>query len=123
MKIEFTLPYPKPMRQFCKLYGLNAIYSGKHWSKRRQDSEYWHLLVKNELRKNKIPKKEFKKPVIIRFSWNDGLDCSNHAYAGKMIEDALKGWVIHDDSKKYVREIRHRFHDENYIMVEVMEDF
>lgn len=61
----------------------------------------------------------FKVPVKITFYWNDNLDCSNHAYMAKMIEDALKGWVIEDDNRKHVIGIHHEFHKENYIKVEV----
>jgi hypothetical protein len=41
-----------------------------------------------------------------------------------MIEDALKGWVIEDDSRRYVKEIVHRFWEENMmrVTVEVISD-
>ena len=35
----------------------------------------------------------------------------------KMIEDALKGVLIKDDSPKYVRSMTIGFHDEHYIRV------
>ena len=49
------------------------------------------------------------------------MDCSNHAYMGKMIEDALKGWIIEDDSRKYVKEITHGFHSGKFIFVRLEE--
>lgn len=121
--MKFTISYPKPkqMASFCKRFGLNSIYSGKHWSKRKEDKEYWHWLIKSELEKQAIPAKIFDKPVCIAFYWNDGLDCSNHAYIGKMIEDCLKGYLIKDDSRRYVNEIRHRFYNEPFITVEISE--
>ena len=121
--MKFTIPYLngpiKTMKQFCQRFGFNSIYSGKHWSKRNEDKEYWHWLIKSELAKQNIPAKTFEKPVCITFYWNDGLDCSNHAYIGKMVEDCLKGHLIKDDSRRYVKEIRHRFYDRQFITVEI----
>jgi len=122
--IKFTIPYPKNKAQksdWCKRYGLNAIYQGKHWSKRKADSEFWHYLVHKELSSQGIPRKQFEKPVTITMLWNDGMDIDNHAYIGKMIVDSLKGWLIKDDTKKYYAAITHRFHDKNYITVEIKE--
>jgi hypothetical protein len=109
------------MAIFCKTYGLNAIYAGKHWTERNRDKEYWHWLVKSELIKQKISIHIFDKPVCITFFWDDGLDCSNHAYMAKMIEDCLRGYFITDDSRRYVAEIRNKFHDEQCIKVEIEE--
>ncbi|QEY33860.1 hypothetical protein FL966_01705 [Caproiciproducens galactitolivorans] len=123
--IRFTIPYITPqirtMKQFCRLFGLNAIYAGKHWAQRKKDAEYWHLIVTNCLSCQNVPHKPNVKPVTITFWWNDRMDCSNHAYAAKMIEDAMKGWVIKDDSRRYVKEIRHKFYDGDCIAVEVNE--
>lgn len=122
-RMKFTIPYPKPkqMAAFCKRFGLNSIYAGKHWSKRKEDKEYWYWLIKSELAKQSVPAKIFEKAVCITFHWNDGLDCSNHAYIAKMIEDCLKGYLIKDDSRRYVAEIRHKFYDEPFITVEILE--
>lgn len=119
--VRFKIEYPpgKKKAAFCKRYGLNAIYAGKHWSKRSEDSEYWHYLVKQTMREHGIPKRMFDKPVEINFWWDDGLDCSNHAYMGKMIEDAMRGYILKDDRRKYVKRISHAFHDCGYIGVEV----
>jgi hypothetical protein len=108
------------MAKFCREYGLNSIYAGKHWTKRKTDKDYWHILVKSALAKaNSL--QMFKQPIMITFYWNDGLDCSNHAYMAKMIEDCLKGYIIEDDSRRYVKEICHKFYDEPFITVEIME--
>ncbi len=119
--IRFTIPYPKKkqMAAFCREYGLNAIYSGKHWSRRKADKEYWRCLVSSELKRQRIARLIIDKPVEIIFRWNDGLDCSNHAYMGKMIEDVLVGYLIKDDSRKHVKKISHEFHDKSYIEVEI----
>lgn len=124
MKVEFTIPYPKTRKgrvSWAREYGLNAIYSGKHWRKRNADKEFWHNLVRSELRRQRIPQVQFEAPVAVRFSWSDGMDCDNHAYMGKMIPDSLSGYLIKDDNRKYVQEITHKFHDGDYILVEVDE--
>ncbi len=115
--MTFTIQYPPSL----KGYSLNDIYSGKHWTKRKKDSEYWHLIVHSELNKQGIKKQIFKKPVAITFSWNDRLDIDNHAYIGKMIVDALKDYLIVDDTRKYFVKVAHQFHNGKYILVEVKE--
>ena len=103
MKEMICIEYPKTKagkRQWGKEYGMNAIYAGKHWSRRKADSEYWHSLT-------------------IDFWWDDRLDMDNHAYMAKMIVDALKGWVIQDDNRRCVREIAHHWHDRGCILVEI----
>lgn len=120
--ISFIIPYPttpKKKSAWSKEYGLNAIYSGKHWSRRKKDSEFWHYLVLSELRKQGIEPDLFKKPVKITFYHNDKMDIDNHAYIGKMVVDSLKGYLIVDDTRKYFTEVRHKFHDKDYIKIEV----
>ena len=122
--ICFIRPYPesrKGMTAFCKEYSLNSIYAGKHWTKRKADKEYWRLLVLSELKRQKIKPQMLQEPVEIVFTWNDHLDCSNHAYMGKMIEDCLVGYLLHDDNRRYVKRIVHQFHEEHYIKIEVKE--
>lgn len=124
MTVQFTIPYPKTRRgktAWAREYSLNAIYAGKHWRKRNSDKEFWYALVRSELRRQGVPQVFFNGPVAVTFSWHDGLDCDNHAYMGKMILDTLRGYLIQDDSRKYVREITHKFHDEDCILVEVKE--
>ena len=121
--MTFTIPYPKTktaQKQFNKRFGLNSLYAGKHWAQRREDAEYIHSTVHACLMEQRIPRKMYDEPVSITFYWDDHLDCSNHAYLGKMIEDALKGWLIEDDSRRYVKSITHRFYDSDRITVEVI---
>lgn len=124
-KTVLKIPYPKTAagkRQWSREYGLNAIYAGKHWTKRQKDSQYWHALVKEEqLQQQNIAKKPFERPVRIVFSWNSRLDIDNEAYKRKLIIDALKGWVIYDDTKRYVRELADKITSEEYIIVEIEE--
>ena len=114
--MKFYIDYPP---NFGKLYGLNAIYAGIPWQKRRRNALCWHDMVLLTLKKSGVRKGLYKYPVRLTFYWNDRLDCSNHAYAAKMIEDALKGYLIVDDSKKYVREITHKFHADKRIGVKI----
>lgn len=122
--IRFKIPYPTTKvekKRWNKEYGLNAIYAGKHWIKRKEDSEYWHWMVKKQLISQKIRKVIFENPVEITFAYNDNLDCSNHAYIAKMIEDSLKGWLLVDDNRKHVKRITHEFWEEDSILVEIQE--
>lgn len=119
--VKFRIDYPSGKRKaaFCRQYGLNSIYAGKHWSKRDEDVKYWSLLVRQAMREHDIPPVMFDKPVAIDFLWDDGLDCDNHAYMAKMIIDAMKGYLYKDDKRKYVKRVTHDFHDGGYISVEV----
>ncbi len=63
----------------------------------------------------------FEGPVVIEAYFNDNLDCSNHAAELKMIEDGMKGLIIADDNRKYVKGVAMYFHDEDYILVRVKE--
>jgi hypothetical protein len=123
MTISFTIPYPSTKAgktDWNRRYGLNSYYSGKHWSERKKDAEYWHYLVRSELRK--LEKRSMlRSPVVITFYYNDNLDLSNHAAMAKMIEDALKGVIIEDDSRKHVKGIEHYFHGEDFIRVVIKE--
>lgn len=119
---RFTIEYPRSRderTEWNTAYGLNAIYAGKHWKERQKDKDFWRLIVRSAMNRAKIPHQPFDRPVTITMSWNDGLDIDNHAYMGKMIVDAMRGRLFKDDNRRYVREVRHRFHDEDCILVEV----
>jgi Endodeoxyribonuclease RusA. len=103
--MTFYIDYPQKISN----YGMNAIYSGKHWTKRKKDAEYWHILTINALRQQGIKRNVLDYPVKVVLSWNDRLDIDNHSYMGKMIVDSLKGYIIKDDNRKYLKEITHRF--------------
>lgn len=124
MTESFRIYYPKSkaeQKRWASEYGLNAYYAGKHWSKRKQDADYWHLLTASAMNRQDIRRKPFEKPVILTFWFNDRLDCSNHAMYIKMIEDGMKGRIITDDSKRFVKGIECYFHDEDYILVQIRE--
>ena len=122
--VTFTIPYPptkKGLAAWNKRFSLNAYWSGKHYRQRAQDARDIHSLTILALRQGRVKKEPFRGPAEIVFRWDDKLDCSNHAALGKMIEDALKGWVIQDDSPRWVRRITHEFWDGKCIEVEVRE--
>lgn len=124
MTIEFTMPYPanqKARSVFCKRYGLNGIYAGKHWSQRKADADEWHEVVRYELHRQHIPNQMFHGPVEITFLWDDRLDIDNHALMGKLTVDALKGYLLQNDSRKYYRRVVHDFWDGGCIKVQVRE--
>lgn len=120
--VQFTIPYPptkKGKAAWNKRYSLNAYWAGKHYKQRAEDARTIHTLVVLALRQARIRKELIKAPVEIIFRWHDGLDCDNHAALGKMIVDALKGWVIKDDSPRWVRRVTHEFWTGDGFQVEV----
>lgn len=123
MSIRFVIPYPKTGKArsaWAKTYGLNAYWAGKHWAKRKADAEYWHTLVRTELRRQGV-KRMVDGPFAVRIYWNDRLDLDNHAAMGKMIVDALKGVIIPDDSRRWFKWLEYGWHDEDWIEVEIEE--
>lgn len=123
-QVQFTLPYPPnpaKRREWAKRYSLNAYWAGKHWSQRKQDADFWHGLVTAQMAHQKVPRKLFARAVKITFSWNDRLDIDNHAAMAKLIVDAMKGWLLQNDSRRWYAGCEHKFHDRDYILVEVEE--
>ena len=59
----------------------------------------------------------FEKPARVTFWHHDNMDIDNHAAIEKMIVDALKDRVLHNDSKKWLREKHVYFHDRECIRV------
>lgn len=122
--VRFTIPYPPTARgkaAWNKRFSLNAYWSGKHYRARAADARDIHSLTMLALRKARVKRQLFKCPVRITFEWDDNCDCSNHAALGKMIEDAMKGYVLQDDSPRWVKEITHKFWDGRAIQVTVEE--
>ena len=117
---SFEINYPtspKEKRKWTSQYGTNAYYAGKHWAVRKKDSEFWHWLVKAATANIK----PVKSPVELCFLWDDGIDVDNHSIMGKMITDALKGKVIPDDNRRYLKAVRHGFNEDNVIRVQIRE--
>ena len=120
-RLEIEYPQSKANKaKFCKEYGTNSIYAGKHWSKRAKDKEYWHLLIMQAMQKANIKKSPVNYPVDIFMTFDDGLDCDNHSYICKMAIDSIKGYVIHDDNFKYIKAVTLAFNHENKITMEIV---
>ena len=102
-------------------YSLNQIYAGTSWRKRQRIVTQVHNLVAHTLKELKIERELFKKPVIISLCYNSRLDIDNHGYLSKLIMDGLKGYLIKDDTRKYVKELRQSFWDDLGVLVEVWE--
>lgn len=123
--IRFTIPYPptkKGKSAFCKRFGLNAYYAGKHWAQRKDDARDLHMLTEFSMKRAHIRKQLVNYPVSVRFLWDDGLDLDNHAVLGKAIVDAMKGHILPDDNRRWVKKVSHEFWDGGEIMVEVQDD-
>lgn len=103
-KIEFGLS----LKINSKL-SLNRIYGGIHWGIRKKQSQKIHEAVRLSLQAQNIPKELFKSPVDIVFRWNSKLDLDNHGYVAKLIIDGMKGYLLKDDSKKYINSITHEY--------------
>lgn len=120
--MTFEIPYPptkKGKAIWNKRFGLNAYYAGKHWAQRKKDAEELHALAQWCMKKAHIRRQYVKGPVEIIFRWNDGLDVDNHAAMGKAFVDAMKGYILPDDNREWVRRVTHEFWDGNCIQVEV----
>ena len=115
-KIELVLPL-----KINSKVSLNSIYSSTHWTVRKRQANYIHDIVKMELLTRKIPREIFENPVRINFWWNSMLDLDNHGYLTKLIIDGLKGYLIHDDTKKHVQEIHHGYWLGKGVKIEISE--
>jgi len=125
---SFTISYPPSTNggKSMGLYSLNAVYSGKgNWqaqqAKRSEDKRLWRALTISAMNKARVGRKPFEGPVDIAFLWDDALDADNHAYVGKLVVDAMKGRMIKNDSRQYVRSVTYSFHDGGNILVRVIE--
>ena len=68
-----------------------------------------------------IPREIISSPVRINFYWDDGLDIDNHAVIGKCFVDAMKGYILQDDRRKYLHRVSHEFWNKGEIGVEIEE--
>ena len=121
--LSFIINYPttkKGKSEWNRRFGLNAYYAGKHPQKRRKDAEELHMIARAAMHKAGIRNRMLDRPVKVRFYWDDGLDCDNHAVLGKAFLDAMKGYILPDDNRKWVKMVSHEFWDGGAIKVEIM---
>lgn len=114
--IKFTVPL-----KVTGEYGMNKIYAGIHWKKRQQQAKEIHELMYYSMMAQHVPKKLFKRPVVINISYNSNLDIDNHGYLTKMLVDGLRGYLIVDDEREFVTEIRQKFYDGKDVLIEIWE--
>ncbi|WP_286237970.1 hypothetical protein [Neptuniibacter halophilus] len=94
---SFFVPYMAP--------SLNAIYAGIHWAKRKKHADAGHQACEP------LRITPFYKPVHIIFLPIVGKraiarDCSNYAYAAKVVEDGLvQAGILQDDTNEFVKSI------------------
>lgn len=119
--IEFEIPYPRNRAAYCKRYGLNAYFAGMHWAQRKKNADDMHSVVTYALLGQGIRKKPFENPVKITFWHNTNMDIDNHAVVEKLIVDALKGYLLVNDGKKWYRERTSRYHDADCVKVRIEE--
>jgi len=113
--VEFTIDYKITARD-----SLNSIYSSVHWAKRKSYADTIHWIVWQALNKAKIPREPFDGPVEIEFIFPpDKIDIDNHGYFCKSCVDAMKGWIIPNDNRKYVHGITQRFGEREDILVSI----
>ena len=78
-------------------------------------------MTRSAMRRAGIRERILRNPVEITFRWDDRLDIDNHAVLGKAIVDGMKGYILQDDNRRYVRRVCHEFWDGGEIQVEVRE--
>jgi hypothetical protein len=113
--IKFTIPL-----KIDKRYGLNDN-KGKHWGKIDKLMNEVHESTYYTMLDQEVPKKLFKRPVAIHISYNSNLDIDNHGLVTKWIIDILKGYLIVDDSRKYLKVLIQDFHSGKDVLVEIWE--
>lgn len=119
---RFEIPYPttkRGMTAWNKRFGVNAYYSGKHYQARKRDADELHQIALTCMRRAKIRKQFVSYPVDVRFFWDDRLDVDNHAVMGKAFVDAMKGYILPDDNRRWLKRVSHEFWDEGKIGVEI----
>jgi len=119
MKISFEIPMTK--KEIGK-YSLNKFYSTNiHWTKRKEIADYFHSLVQCTLYANKVPRFPFKGSVKVTIYYNSDLDIDGHGVISKLIVDAMKGYLINDDTRKYFVNLEQEFWEGNGIRVVIEE--
>ena len=101
-------------------YSLNSIYSGRHWSRRASIAKEIHSLIRLEIKARGL-KRDIEKPCELWLYYNSKLDCSNHGFLTKCIEDGMKGLLIKDDTRKYIKGIYQGFWNGEGVKVKIKE--
>lgn len=119
---RFEIPYPegkKAVAAWNKRFSLNAYYAGKNYHQRKRDADEMHSRTILAVRQRRIRRQYVTGPVAVKFYWPARLDIDNHAVMGKMVVDALKGYILPDDNPRWYRRVTHEYWPEMAIGVEV----
>lgn len=92
--MKIVIPNERPL-------SLNKFYAGIHWTKRKKEADRVHKLVRAFTPKNTTIIAKRVDILITAYFKDRPLDASNIFL--KIYEDGLKGVVIADDSRAYVR--------------------
>ena len=120
-----SFSFTVPIHPDSRTWGMNGVYSQtKHWAARKSQASQVHTLVRAQIRSVSRNVRKFDKPVSVRIFYNSRLDIDNHGYLAKLIIDGMKGILIEDDNRRFVRSLYQGFHngDKNLILVEVEEE-
>ena len=79
----------------------NAVYSGMHWSKRKDLADLYHLSLYPH---RKVQTKEYPVEITYRFRFKGrALDTTNCTFMAKLIEDGLvANAIIKNDDPEHV---------------------
>lgn len=99
--ITFTIPL-----QIDKSLSLN---DKSHYYRKNKAKQEIAQMVYYTLAHKRIPKKPFNKPVTVTIQYDSSLDIDNHGFVAKAIIDGLKGYLLHDDDKRYVTRLVQEF--------------
>lgn len=104
-------------------WGMNKVYAGKHWSVRKTQAHQMHLIVRAAIRQQIKKPMMYTQPVSVRIRYDSRLDIDNHGYLAKLIIDGMKGVLIEEDDRRYVKQLVQEFHSmgKDRIFVEVEE--
>lgn len=81
--------------------GWQGFYSGGHWSKRKQAADIAHQLVRAYIDPNVEPF-DCRVDIITTVYFKSQPQDSDNI-CDKLWIDGLRGWVIKDDDRRYVR--------------------
>lgn len=113
MRYEFTIPIKVDAR-----LSLNKIYSGVHYAVRRKMADEIHAATRYAILESGSYRLT-KDPVAVSMWFCSGLDLDNHGFLAKCIIDGMKGLLIADDNKKYLKSLTFGFWGGDGVLVQI----
>jgi hypothetical protein len=88
----------------------NKLYAGRHWSFRQEEAQRVHQLIMYSPERIEFTQNPFKEVYpscdIIITAYFDKRPLDPDNICAKLYIDGLKGSIIKDDAKKYVRSVK-----------------